>query len=577
MSAWEETRPRGERGEAGGPPPEGLGALDDLPQLGAAWVLYEVGRAWIDAVRRRHGVVVAIGSGATESGMLPFVRDLVACGAVSAVALPVEVALADLGVALTDDSPHGGRSRAAANEIARLVNGAIAESPDRGAGESLFTLLAEASRVSRSLLGAAQAADVPVTVHGTVGGERYQQHADFDAAATAAALARDAMRLNEIVRRLGEKGLLVLVGGDAMLAQMIARAAERARAQSQLTTGLSTVALGRAPIAGAAVLEQIATAQHGRHLLVDAPEEIAFALLARAVEEVFKSGGRPAAEGPISASGISAFLKTAAPKPASTKRSATAPAHPAAAAASESVVASVELSEEQIEESRRRFRLGKSLASRGQADEAVVALQQAVQIDTRLIDAHKLLGDLLRQRDDFRGAIEHHQRVLDADPNSAQALTALAADFIAVREYGRAVAMCKRALALEPDNVDTIFYLGLAHFHQARSDWALDHLQRVVSARPTWSPGLYYLGLVLEQGHHFKDALPRLRAAVEHAENDGQKGRALRAITEVGVRAGDYAMARQACEEALRLTPDDEDLKRRFQEISKHADRVNWA
>ena len=25
------------------------------------------------------------------------------------------------------------------------------------------------------------------------------------------------------------------------------------------------------------------------------------------------------------------------------------------------------------------------------------------------------------------------------------------------------------------------------------------------------------------------------------------------------------------------LTPDDEDLKRRFQEISKHADRVNWA
>jgi len=581
MSAWEETRPRGERGEASGPPPEGLGALDLLPQVGAAAVLNDIGRAWVEAVRRHHGVLLAVGSGAAETGILSFARDLVAAGAVSALALPIELALADLGSALTDESPHGGRTRAAAAEVARLVNAAFAESPERGAGEALLALLGDAPRAGRSLLGAARAADVPVTAHGAVGSERYQQHADFDPAATGQAFARDAMRLNEIIRRLGERGVIVLVGGDALMGQMIARAAERARAQSQLASGLSTIAIGRAPVAGAAALKQIATAQRGRHLLVDAPEEIAFALLARALEGVFKGGGRPPSEGPITASGISAFLKTAPPADTTPARAAARPAAPPVTAAARpepaTQTARAEFSEEQIEESRRRFRLGKSLASRGQYDEAVVALEQAVQIDAGLLDARKLLGDLLRQRQDFRGAIEQHQRVLDANPNSAQSLTALAADFIAVREYGRAVAMCKRALALEPDNVDTVFYLGLAHFHQARSDWALDHLQRVVNARPTWSPGLYYLGLVLEQGNHFKDALPRLRAAVEHAENDGQKGRALRAIIEVGVRAGDYAMARQACEEALRLTPDDEELKRRLQEISQHADRINWA
>jgi tetratricopeptide (TPR) repeat protein len=123
--------------------------------------------------------------------------------------------------------------------------------------------------------------------------------------------------------------------------------------------------------------------------------------------------------------------------------------------------------------------LASALLWKGDTDEAVEVLHQAIQMDTRYAWAHYYLGVALARKHDFEGAVE--------------SLT--------------------EALKLQPDFPEAEFYIGLAFAGHGRFQDAETHLRSAVRMRPDAAQTHHYLGLVLEQLGKHEEGEAELRTA----------------------------------------------------------------
>jgi len=167
-----------------------------------------------------------------------------------------------------------------------------------------------------------------------------------------------------------------------------------------------------------------------------------------------------------------------------------------------------------------------------------------------------------QRNQDYRSAQSIWRDAVAKRPGNVRALVNLAA----VSSPAEAIGLQQRALAIDPDNAEAQYNLGVTLAGQKRLDEALPHLQRATELSPRSPVAHYNYGLALAQTGRFAEAEAALRRAValepHSADAHKQLGVAL-------ARQGRVAEALPDFEEAARLQPGDEEA-RRYMETARH-------
>jgi len=150
-------------------------------------------------------------------------------------------------------------------------------------------------------------------------------------------------------------------------------------------------------------------------------------------------------------------------------------------------------------------------------DAAIEVLEQLIRDYPTLPRVHSALGDLLRQQEDYAGAIASYDRALEFTEEGARGAWFLyyarGIGYERLGEWDNAEADFRAALALNPDQPQVLNYLGYSLVEKKiKLDEALEMIERAVAARPDNGYIVDSLGWVLYRLGRYEDA-------VEHMEN----------------------------------------------------------
>ncbi len=214
--------------------------LAGLPNVLAARDLRTVIEGVVAAARARRGVVLLVGGHVIKVGLGPLLRTLMAGGVVTHVALNGAAAIHDYELAAfggTSEDVESGLADGSfgmAEETGAEMNAAVAAAAraGQGMGEGLSRALAARSTLpggDASVLLAAAAHDIPVTVHAAIGAEIIHQHPTADGAAIGGTSHRDFRRLAGSLPSLHQGGAVLNLGSAVVLPEVFLKALTIAR------------------------------------------------------------------------------------------------------------------------------------------------------------------------------------------------------------------------------------------------------------------------------------------------------------------------------------------------------------
>ncbi len=214
--------------------------LQSLPDVLGARDLRAVIAGVAAAASARRGVVLLVGGHVIKVGLGPLLRTLIEHGVVSHLALNGAAAIHDFELAAfggTSEDVESGLADGTfgmAEETGAEMNAAIAAAAraEQGMGEGLARALAARAALpgrDASVLLAALAHDVPVTVHAAIGAEIIHQHPTADGAALGATSHRDFRRLAGSLPALDGGGAVLNLGSAVILPEVFLKALTIAR------------------------------------------------------------------------------------------------------------------------------------------------------------------------------------------------------------------------------------------------------------------------------------------------------------------------------------------------------------
>jgi tetratricopeptide (TPR) repeat protein len=115
---------------------------------------------------------------------------------------------------------------------------------------------------------------------------------------------------------------------------------------------------------------------------------------------------------------------------------------------------------------------------------------------------------------DFIHAIPQLEIVTASEPNISLAQLNLGIARAHQRDYGRAIAPLKRAIALDPDRMIAHYELAVALYETGQLKASAGHFAIVAAKMPAWADARYSLGSVYARIDRVPDALVELKAAL---------------------------------------------------------------
>jgi tetratricopeptide (TPR) repeat protein len=168
---------------------------------------------------------------------------------------------------------------------------------------------------------------------------------------------------------------------------------------------------------------------------------------------------------------------------------------------------------------------------------AVSFARQALALDPDLVEAHVVLGDVLQKEWQWSEAESEYRRALELNPHDAPAHAGLARWLSCQGRADEAIARIRQARALDPvavsgENVSWILFL--AH----RYDEAIRESRSSLAMKPDDVGNLMYLGFSLVANGQAPDAIPVLEKAVSLSnDSPGTAGVLIRAYAHAGRRS----------------------------------------
>jgi len=226
--------------------------VDRLPKILAGTALREVAGAWVKARREKRHVLLGMGAHPLKVGLSPVIIDLLRRGLITGVALngagivhDAEIAMAGQTSEDVDEVLGCGRF-GMAQETGEFLNSAISwgAGQNLGLGEAVGRRLLESDfpYKDQSLLAAAAALEVPLTVHVAVGTDIIHLHPSVDPEALGAATHLDFRIFAALVSQLAG-GVYLNLGSAVIMPEVFLKAVTLARNLGHKVEPLTTVNL----------------------------------------------------------------------------------------------------------------------------------------------------------------------------------------------------------------------------------------------------------------------------------------------------------------------------------------------
>jgi len=203
--------------------------------------------------------------------------------------------------------------------------------------------------------------------------------------------------------------------------------------------------------------------------------------------------------------------------------------------------------------------LGTVLLKRGRVDEAMSQLQQAVAIQPAHSEPHYNLGNILLQKGRVDEAIAEFEKALDWQPDYLVAHNSLGVAYLRKGQAHQAAAHFQVAANLDPNAISIRSNLGAALLQDGRMDEAIAQFQRALKIRPGFAEAygnLRYAAWVLATSPDV--AVRNGRKAVELAQQanqfaGGQNPVFIATLAAAYAEAGQFPEAVAATQRALQL------------------------
>jgi Tfp pilus assembly protein PilF len=131
---------------------------------------------------------------------------------------------------------------------------------------------------------------------------------------------------------------------------------------------------------------------------------------------------------------------------------------------------------------------------KGQVDEAIEHLRQAVALDPKYALAHAALGATLSNTGQLDEAIGHLRRAVALDPRLAMAHTNLGITLAKKGEFDEAIKHSRKAIGLHPKLAAAHKAMGLSLSFKGQTDEAIACFRQVILLDPKDGPTRYALG-----------------------------------------------------------------------------------
>ena len=122
--------------------------------------------------------------------------------------------------------------------------------------------------------------------------------------------------------------------------------------------------------------------------------------------------------------------------------------------------------------------LGMAYVEKRRPDDARKALERSARLDPTLTETQYQLGVLAGQEGKTQEGIQHFEQVVHMQPRHAMALAGLGALYIQTRELEKALNALRRAEAIDPNNAETQYDLGLVLSSLGKPEQARVHMDR---------------------------------------------------------------------------------------------------
>lgn len=201
-----------------------------------------------------------------------------------------------------------------------------------------------------------------------------------------------------------------------------------------------------------------------------------------------------------------------------------------------------------------RLGLAKALYQQGQLQAAANAAQAAAQLDARLMEPYRLLGDCLGASGDWRRAVSFYQQALKLKPGDVAANLGLGKALSRGGHFLRAVEPLEKALERSPSDSEILRYLGFCLYKGSRPEQAISVLEQLEQFPEHRQFAVLCLADIDVDFARPESALQRIKALADGANSSSTllavKGKALEML-------GRTDDAVQALKEALGLNVGD--------------------
>ncbi len=103
--------------------------------------------------------------------------------------------------------------------------------------------------------------------------------------------------------------------------------------------------------------------------------------------------------------------------------------------------------------------LGDAYLNEGNIDEAVIALEKSVALDSLNFRAHNNLGTIYGRRGDYRNAIRHFEKAVSIKPNHSPPFTNIGNCYYLLKDYQTAINFYREALERDGNNQEAVYNL----------------------------------------------------------------------------------------------------------------------
>ena len=157
------------------------------------------------------------------------------------------------------------------------------------------------------------------------------------------------------------------------------------------------------------------------------------------------------------------------------------------------------------------------MRAQARIDEAIGALNAALEIDDTLGNAHEMLAASYLESSDTARAEGHLRRVIALDKSAYLNYLTLAQVFLAQRRYQEAAQVAQQGLAANPEFGELHFFLGNLRFEMGQFDLAAEAYRDASRLMSDPLQVLYNLGLALLQVNALESARDAFMRAIELA------------------------------------------------------------